>query len=209
MDNSVWIVTHSISAEKVSGIHFILNIIQHRIISISDDTTAHFLELLEVVDNLATKECAAILQGRLVDDNGSTFSFDAFHDALDAALTEIVTITLHCKTIDTDDDLLLFIWIEILASCVCACDFKDSLGDEILPGPVAFHDGLNQVFRHILIICQELFGILGQAISAITEGRVVVVIANARIEADSLDDGSSLEPFYFGIGIRETDAAGK
>ena len=141
MDHSVWIVTQSISAEEISGIYFILNVVKRRIITIGDDASAHFLELLEVVDNLRTEECAAVFQRRFVDDNGSAFSFNAFHDTLDAALPEIVTITLHCKTIDTDDDLLLFIWIEILASSVCASNFKDSLSDEILPGPIAFYDG--------------------------------------------------------------------
>lgn len=59
LDSSVWNVMRSISTEEISGIYFLLNVVQYRIITISDDTPAHFLELPEVVDNLRTEECAA------------------------------------------------------------------------------------------------------------------------------------------------------
>ena len=60
LDLVVWIVMHSISAEQVSGIYFFLNIIQRRIVPIGDDAAAHFLELLEIVDNLRTEERTSV-----------------------------------------------------------------------------------------------------------------------------------------------------
>ena len=63
---------------------------------------------------MATKECATVLQGRLVDDHCCAFCLDSFHDTLNAALAEIVTVTLHCQTVDTDNNLPFLIRIEVL-----------------------------------------------------------------------------------------------
>lgn len=198
---------HSISTKQISGIDLRLHIIQGAVIAICYDAPTHFLELLEVVDNLAAEECATIFQRWLIDNDSSPFGFDPLHDTLDTALTEIVTVTLHRKTVDTDNDLAFFIWIEVLASGVCASDFKDSLSDEILPGAIAFHDRLDQIFRHVLIVCQKLLGILGQTVAAIAEGWVVVVVADARIEAHAFDDRRGLQALNLGVGIQFIELA--
>lgn len=60
LDHSVWIVMYLIPAEQVSCIYFFHNIIQRRIVPIGDDAAAHFLELLEIVDNLRTEERTSV-----------------------------------------------------------------------------------------------------------------------------------------------------
>ena len=47
-----------------------------------------------------------------------------------------------------------------------------------------------------------MLGILGQAVSAIAEGRVVVVIPHARIQAHPLDDGTRIQAVGQGIAVQ-------
>ena len=49
------------------------------------------------------------------------------------------------------------------------------VGDEILTGAVALHNGRHHVLRHIGIVGQKLLGVLGEAVAAIAERRVVIV----------------------------------
>ena len=64
-----------------------------------------------------------------------------------------------------------------------------AVGNEILARAVAFHDGLDKVFRNVLIVGQQLLGVFGQAIAAVTERRVVVMASDAWVEAYAIDDG--------------------
>ena len=48
-----------------------------------------------------------------------------------------------------------------------------AVGDEVLAGSVAFHDGLDQVFRHVLIVGYELLGILGQGVMIISRSKSI------------------------------------
>lgn len=75
-----------ISAEEISCIDLIFHIIQAGIVAVRDDALAAALEFLQISDDLAAEERRAAFQCRFVDNNGSAFRFDAFHDALDAAL---------------------------------------------------------------------------------------------------------------------------
>ena len=139
--------------------------------------SAHLFELLDIVDNLAAKDGGTVLQRRLVDDHCGTLCFYPLHNTLDGGLTEVVAIGFHGKSVYANYNAFLLCFLcsrEGLTVAVSPSNFQHSIRDEILSGPVALYDGLDQVFRHILVICQELFGILGQAISAITEGRIVV-----------------------------------
>ena len=55
-------------------------------------------------------------------------------------------------------------------------------------------DGMDQVLRHFLIVGEQLFRVLRQAIAAVTERWIVVVVADTRVEADPLDDLFRIEP---------------
>ena len=61
-------------------------------------------------------------------------------------------------------------------------------GQKILAGAVRIHDGLDQILRHLIVISQQLFRVLGQAIASISKGRIVVMRANTWIETDTFDD---------------------
>ena len=80
-------------------------------------------------------------------------------------------------------------------------DFENSIGDEVLTGAVAFHDGLNQVLGDISIVRKELLRVLREAVAAVAEGRVVIVRADAGIEADAVDDVLRGETLRFRVGV--------
>ena len=79
---------------------------------------------------------------------------------------------------------------------------QDAVGNEFLPGTVALHDRLDQILGNIAVIGQQLLGVLGQTVAAVAEGWVVVVITDTWIEADPLNDGSSVQSLDLRIGIQ-------
>ena len=58
--------------------------------------------------------------------------------------------------------LLDFIWLSI---AVVASQLQDAVGDEVFSCSITLNNSLNQVLRHIGIVCQQLLGILRQAVS--------------------------------------------
>ena len=98
-----------ISAEDVPGVDLFLHVVEGRIVAVRDDTAAHVLELLEVVDDLGAEEGRSVLERRLVDDDRRAFRLDALHDALDRRLPEVVRVGLHGQAVDADDDVLLLV----------------------------------------------------------------------------------------------------
>ena len=56
---------------------------------------------------------------------------------------------------------------------ITAGNLQYTVRDKVLAGPVALYDGLDQVFRDILVVGQQLLGIFGQAVAAIAEGGIV------------------------------------
>ena len=80
------------------------------------------------------------------------------------------------------------------------------IGDEVLAGAVALDDGTHHVLRHVLIVGEELLGVLGQAVAAVTEGGVVVVRADARVETHALDDRAGVETAGLGARIKDDPA---
>ena len=92
-----------VSSENIAGIHFLFYIIQAFVISVGNDGLTLLLECVEIVHNPAAEEGASVFQGWLIDDNLCAFSLDAFHDTLNAALTEVVAVTLHGESVYTDD----------------------------------------------------------------------------------------------------------
>ena len=90
----------------------------------------------------------------------------------------------------------------VLVIAVVASQLQDAVGDEVLTSSVALDNSFNQVLRHIGIVCQQLLGVLGQAVAAVTEGRIIVVTANTRIEANTVDNLLGVQPLALCIGIQ-------
>ena len=80
--------------------------------------------------------------------------------------------------------------------------FHDSARDKIFARAVGFDDGVDDVFGNIPVIGEQLFCILGQAITAVPERRIVVPVADARVEANSVDDRLCIQTARFGIGVK-------
>ena len=100
----------------------------------------------------------------------------ALHEALKGARAEVVGVGLHRQAIHAHDRLRL--------SLVNAVPhhLQHLVGDEVLAGAVGLDDGLDQVLRHVPVVGKQLLGVLGQAVSAVAEGGIVVVETNARLK---------------------------
>ena len=117
----------------------------------------------------AAEERGSVLQRRLINHDLRALGFDALHHALDAALSEIIAARLHRQAIDADDDVLFtagFIFV-VIRVVIVSRFMKHAIRDEVLSRAVGFHNGPDQLFRHILIVRQQLLGILEQAVAAI------------------------------------------
>ena len=197
----------SVSAEQIPGIHLPPHIIQAGVIPVGDDGPRHALELGQVVHDHAAEERAAVLQGGLVDDDGGALGTDALHHALDAALPEVVAAGLHRQAVHADDGLALLRGIPAPVVLVRPGHPQHLRGDEVLPRPVALHDGAHHVLRHVGVVGQQLLGVLGEAVAAVTERGVVVVGADARVQAHPVDDGAGVQALDLGVGVQLVEVA--
>ena len=197
-----------IAAEDVAGIDLGLHVVEGGVVAVGDDGGGLLLEGGEVVDDAAAEEGVAVGEGGLVDDDRGALGLDALHDALDGALAEIVGVALHRQTIDADGDGLARTVILVLRTVVVPAGLaQHGVGDVVLARAVALDDGGHHVLRHVLVVGEQLFGVLGQAVAAVAERGVVVVGADAGVEADALNDGAGVEALDFGIGIEFVEVA--
>lgn len=106
-----------------------------------------------------------------------------FITPLDRGLAEVVGVGLHGQTEDADDAVFFGFCVifVVLIVAVIACHLEYTIRDKILAGTIGFHDGLNQVLRHIRIIGQELLRILRQTIAAVAKAWIIVMAADTRI----------------------------
>lgn len=65
------------------------------------------LELLQVVDHTAAEEGAAVLDGRLVDDDFGAFGLDALHHALDGGLPPVYKLHFLRNDVHRGDMVVL------------------------------------------------------------------------------------------------------
>ncbi len=202
-----------VSSEDVAGVDLVFDVGEGGIKAIGDDGITLGLEGGEVVDDLTAEEGGAVLEGGLVNDKAGTLGLDALHDALDAGLTEIVGVALHRQAIDADGDGLLFLCILVMAGVsVIACLAEDLVGDEVLTGAIALDNGSHHVLRNLVVVGQELFGVLGQTVATIAEAGVVIVVTNTGVEAYTSYDRLGIEALDLCIGvelIEIADAQGK
>lgn len=199
--------TYSISLEYISRIHFILHIIQATVIPVGDDGVGLFLKYFKVIHNLRTKEGLAVLQGGLVDNNVGTLGLDALHDALDSTLAEIVAVGLHRQTEHTNSDFLLGALAPSAVGGVVTGLLQHGIGDVVLTGAVALHNGRHHILGHILVVGQQLFRVLRQTVASVAEARVIIMRTDAGIQADTVDDGLSVQTLHLGIGIQLVEVA--
>ena len=192
----------SVAAEEVAGIDLIADVVQAGVIAVGDDGPGFPLEGSEVIDDLAAEEGCAVFQGRFIDDHGGALCLDTLHDALDGGLAEVVRVRLHGEAVDADDDIVFLRLRPGIVGPVGTGDLQDTVRDIILAGAVALDDGGHHILRNIRKVGQELLGILGQAVAAVTEGGVVIVGADPGIQADAADDIPGIQALGFGIGIQ-------
>ena len=200
----------SISAEDVSCVDFFLDIVENGIIAVGDDTSAHFLEFPEVIDDLGAKESGAVLKCGFVNNNGSTLSLDALHNSLNGGLPEVVRVRLHGQAVNADYDiflLALFVTGVRFAVAVCPGDFQYTICDKVLPSAVGLDDRFDEVLGHVLVVGEQLLGIFWQAVTAVAEGGIVVIITDARIKADALDDLGGVQSFDLGVCVQLVEVA--
>ena len=144
--------------------------------------------------HLGAEELRRIQRG-LVDHHGHALGLHALHDALDGARAEVVGVGLHRQAVDAHDRLRL-----ALVHAV-PHHLQHLVGDEVLAGAVGLDDGLDQVLRHVPVVGQQLLGVLGQAVAAVAEAGVVVVAADARLQAHAVDDVAGVEAAYLAVGV--------
>ena len=167
-------------------------------------------EFLQIIDDLGTEEGRSVFQSGFIYDNGGALGLDALHDTLDGRLPEVVGICFHGQAVHTDDDVFLsalFVAGVRLAVAVSAGDFQNAVGDKVLSRAVCLDDRFDEVFGHVLIVGEQLLGIFWQAVTAVAKGRVVVVIADARIKADTLNDLSGVQALDLCIGVQLVEVA--
>lgn len=81
-----------IPVEQVPRVYLVLDVVEAAVIAIGDNCLALLLERIKVVDYFAAEERFAVLESRFIDDDFGTLGLDAFHDALNGTLAEVVGI---------------------------------------------------------------------------------------------------------------------
>ena len=193
-----------IPTEQVAGVDFVLYIIQTAVVAVGDDGLAALFENVQIVHHFAAEEGSAILQSRLIDDNCRALGLDTLHDALNGRLTEVIGVGLHGQAVDADDTGLLVrrVILVLFPVAVVARHLEHPVCNEIFAGAVGLHDGLDEIFRHILVVGEELLGIFRQAVAAVTKAGIIIMCANAGVEADALDDMPGIKPLHLGVGVQ-------
>ena len=198
-----------VSSENVAGIDFVSYIIEDGIVTIGNDGLTLCFELVEVVDNTATEEGGIVRKGRLVDNHLSTLCLDTLHYTLYGTLAEIVGVALHRESINTDGALFLIgcIISATVAIVVIACRLEHTVGNEVLAGTVALHDGFDEVFWHIGIVGKKLLGVFWETVTTIAKGRVVVVRTDTWVKSHSVNDGLGIQALHLCVGVEFVEEA--
>lgn len=192
----------SIPPENIPCKDLSFHIIQASIIAVGNDAAGMRFELIQIIDDPAPEEGFAVFQCWLVDDDSCALGLDAFHDALNGGLAEVIGIGFHGQAEDADDDLFLIGGvIQPVFIGIASGHLQNPIRNKILPGAIGFHDGGHHVLGYVLEVGQQLFGVLGQAVTAVAEGGVVIVGADPGVQAYAVDDILGAQAFGFGIGV--------
>ena len=79
--------------------------------------------------------------------------------------------------------------------------------DEVLARAVALYYRGHHVLGHVLVVRKELLRVLREAVSAVAEGRVVVMSPDPGIQADALDDGGRVQALDLGVRVQFIEIA--
>ena len=109
------------------------------------------------------------------------------HHILNGGLPKIVTANFHGQAIHSHQSRVMGEYL------MC---------DKVLSGIIRRNDGCNDIIGRILIIGQQLTGILRKAVAPITEGRIVIVRTDAGIEPYSSNDLLGIQAVQFGVCIQ-------
>lgn len=187
------------------------DVIQAGIVPVGEDGGTLGLEFFEVVNYEAAEEGGAVFEGRFVDDDGGAFRLYPLHDALYAALTEVVGVGFHRESVDSDcrrsRRFPLSVFHDVGGVVVPSCHAEHLVGDEVLTGAVALDDCCHHVLGHVLVVGEELFCVFGEAVTAVAERGIVVMGADARVEPYAFDDCLRIESFYLGICVEFVEIA--
>jgi len=160
-----------ISSEDVAGVDFGGDVVEAGIVTVGDDGVGKGFEAIEIVDDEAAEESRTIFERGFENDDLSSFGFDTLHDTLDRRLTEVIGVRFHRQTVDADSARFFLGRIEVAAvEVVVITGFgEDTVSDEVFAGSVGLDDGFDEVLGHVLVVSQELLGVLGKTITAITK----------------------------------------
>ena len=83
----------------------------------------------------------------------------------------------------------------------------DAVGDEVLAHAVALHHGFDHGLGHVAVVGEQLLGVLGQAIAAIAEARIVIMAADAWVHAHAVDDLLRVQALALGVSVELVEIA--
>ena len=155
----------SVAPEQVTRVNLLLHIADFIGQPIGHNNVRNCLEYLNILDDPGIEK-AILLHGRLVDYHFNSLTLYTLHDSLNRRDPDVIRTALHDQAVDAHD-------LGIAAN--------DGVRDEVLASGVGLDNGVNQVLRHAAVVGEQLFGILGQAVTPIAEGGIVVVQADTRI----------------------------
>lgn len=141
--------------EQVAGIDLLGYIGEVLTPAVGDDDVAALLEGLEVARDLGAEEVAAAVRW-LVHQHGHALCLHALHDALNRGGAEVVGPGLHGEA-EHADQRLCHAGVDELVHAL-----QHLVGHEVLAGAVGLDDRLDEVLRNVLVVGQELLGVLGQ-----------------------------------------------
>ena len=143
-----------VALEEIARVHLIRHVRELVAPAVGDDHVAAGLEGLQVVGHLGAEELRRVQRG-LVDHHGHALGLHALHDALDGARAEVVGVRLHRQAVDAHDRLRLALVHAVPQH------LQHLVSDEVLAGAVGLDDGFDQIMRHVLVVGQQLLGVLG------------------------------------------------
>ena len=149
-----------IPLKQIPCVHLVRHVRELVAPAVGDDHVAAGLEGLQVVGHLGAEELRRVQRG-LVDHHGHALGLHALHDALDGTRAEVVRIGFHRQAVDAHDRLLL------AGVDAVPHHLQHLVGHEVLAGAVGLDDGLDQVLGHVLVVGQQLLGVLGQAVATV------------------------------------------
>ena len=107
-------------------------------------------------------------------------------DVLDGAGAEVVGAGFHSEAIDADG-----FWFFL----------SNHVGDMLFSDVVSIDNGGNHGFRDALVVGAELLGVFREAVAAVAKGRVIIMVADARVETNAIDNVFSVEFLRHGVGV--------